>query len=521
MAVVLSPPIVPQAALSSIDDARLKAFRAALPQLAEMVSTQKIREHLLLVAAIMKMFRIATGPDASPEGEDLLSVSTPFVRRAIHRFEMWLDKVIEPCDGRTSIEQHELPPLDVVAIWHIFVLSPFRYFEDCLSQYPKLYASGPFPISQLAALVDPETRVYQASPEQKKSWVQLTGVPFDPFEHIKTEPAHCMSCPLCSSTKELILPWENNGAGFGEPNFNATCSECSATITNDTLCCVKFCIDLQNVLNSTNGIFSGTILNGRGEVDLPRARIISLEVIKALKDDESALPTARDATIPAIYEKLLKDSPKTRLRPDRMEAFLRPYINHTPFSVDFVEVVRILTQFNTRLENVGWLDQAFLSIPHIELDNARDRFYTFLEMVLSPEKGAVSASLDVDLVWHTMQLAGSLYREFTVRLLGTHVDHIPYEYEPEIFVASMGRMRERWKEVRNEDFVIPLITWKSSRTQKTVEGEKCPTCGRCPCTCKKKSQPLPKTSSLESGTDACGVSLSQVFLVDDTLDGYR
>lgn len=153
MTVVLSPPIVAQAAQASLDDARLRAFRAALPQLAEMVSTQKIREHLLLVAAIMKMFRDAVGPDASPEGEDLLSIPTPFVRRAIHRFEMWLNKVVEPVDGRTSIEQHELPPLDVVAIWHIFVLSPFRYFEDCQNRYPKLYASGPFPISQLVSFI--------------------------------------------------------------------------------------------------------------------------------------------------------------------------------------------------------------------------------------------------------------------------------------------------------------------------------------------------------------------------------
>lgn len=80
---------------------------------------------------------------------------------------------------------------------------------------------------------------------------------------------------------------------------------------------LKRTIRMSDANSNISVTHSGTILNGRGEVDLPRARIISMEVIKALKDVESALPTVRDATIPAIYEKLLKDSPKTRLRPDR------------------------------------------------------------------------------------------------------------------------------------------------------------------------------------------------------------
>ncbi len=61
----------------------------------------------------------------------------------------------------------------------------------------------------------------------------------------------------------------------------------------------------------------GIILNGKGEVALARARIISLEVVKALRDDEGMLPTAHDATMSAIYKKLLKDSPSTKLRQDR------------------------------------------------------------------------------------------------------------------------------------------------------------------------------------------------------------
>ena len=66
--------------------------------------------------------------------------------------------------------------------------------------------------------------------------------------------------------------------------------------------------------------------------------------------------------------------------------------------------------YNLRLKEAGWYDEAYLSGPCTELDEARSRFHTFLELVLKPENGPVSAPLDVDLLWHTMQLAGPGYR---------------------------------------------------------------------------------------------------------------
>ncbi len=63
-----------------------------------------------------------------------------------------------------------------------------------------------------------------------------------------------------------------------------------------------------------------------------------------------------------------------------------------------------------KFEKPGWFEQAFLSTHRVEIDNARNRFYAFLELVLFPENGAISASSDVDLVWHTMQLEGPIYR---------------------------------------------------------------------------------------------------------------
>ncbi len=71
---------------------------------------------------------------------------------------------------------------------------------------------------------------------------------------MKTEATHHLTCPLCN--EDLVLQWENAGVGFGEPGFSTKCPRCSSTITNDTLCCAKFCADLKTVLDSPDGIFS-------------------------------------------------------------------------------------------------------------------------------------------------------------------------------------------------------------------------------------------------------------------------
>ena len=69
-----------------------------------------------------------------------------------------------------------------------------------------------------------------------------------------------------------------------------------------------------------------------------------------------------------------------------------------------------MREYNTRLENIGWYDRSYLSGPCVELHAARDRLQTFLELVMFPENGPISAPLDVDLLWHTLQLAGPGYR---------------------------------------------------------------------------------------------------------------
>jgi len=410
---------------------------------------------------------------------------------------------VEQPEERRSIQEFELPPLDVAALLHAFVLAPFEYFEDCLVKFPKLYSSGPYPLLAIAKLVDPDTKSYEPTPAQVSFWEKQTGVPFDPFEHSKIAIARCITCPFC--TQQTAVQWESQGEGFGEANFSATCDKCQHQITHDTLCTAKLCHDLQSVMNTPNGVLAGTILDSTGQVNYARARIIALEVVKALREKRKGeLPSVTDSSMGKIFDDL-KNSQGTKLRQDRIAALLRPYSQPSQFSIDLVRNICVMLEFNMKFEKPGWFEQAFLSTHRVEIDNARNRFYAFLELVLFPENGAISASSDVDLVWHTMQLEGPIYRDLTISLLGAYIDHIPYLDERESFNVAIIKTAERWTEMRNDTFSIPLDTWKSTFDRReSGDGEGGNGGGGKP--------PTP-----EKPKPACGVSVSQVFLVDDTL----
>lgn len=149
-AIVASPPQMWQAQDALADDDRLQKFRSAIPQLSELVSEDKIKAHLSLMAAFTTLFRKVAG-DVSVldyRGSPALNL---FLQRSVYRFLLWLDTIVGQPAERQSIQNYELPPLDVAALWHAFVLSPFEYFEDCLVKFPRLYSSGAYPLFQIVS----------------------------------------------------------------------------------------------------------------------------------------------------------------------------------------------------------------------------------------------------------------------------------------------------------------------------------------------------------------------------------
>lgn len=61
---------------------------------------------------------------------------------------------------------------------------------------------------------------------------------------------------------------------------------------------------------------SGTLLNARGEVIPSRSRIIALEVIKFLRNEDGSLPSVTNSSLAEVRQKL-EDARGSKLRSDR------------------------------------------------------------------------------------------------------------------------------------------------------------------------------------------------------------
>jgi hypothetical protein len=372
-----------------------------------------------------------------------------FLSRALHRLELWLTAVLGPSKDRNSIEPEELPPLDVALVLHSYMLSPHRYFEDATTRFPQLLGMGAFPLTGLADLIDPVTFEYKPTAKQSALWEERTKVAFDHVLFRLNNQVVTIVCPSCEGHFDVL--WDSGGFGLGEADFLSTCDLCKCTVTHDRLCVAKFLRCLRAVKESEVSFLPGTLINVRGDFRLARARIIAFEVIKALSDEEGALPLMENVSMAKIAT-MLRSAPDTKLKSNRIDVLLLPYKRDTPFSHDIARsVMEQQKELNKPLWDRGWCTLEYRSGPCGELEGAYARYCTFLELASHPEHGAIAPTVDIDLLWHTHQLAGPGYRDDMESLLGIYLDHISRHEDMSLWASARESTSRRWIKICEEE----------------------------------------------------------------------
>ncbi|KAF9498350.1 hypothetical protein BDN71DRAFT_1443690, partial [Pleurotus eryngii] len=106
------------------------------------LSTSTISAHVLLLRAIHKL-QTCLQPGGIPrrqdDGSPQPSVTTEaFIRSAVVRFTAWVAGLHASAQKRhdrhdLAVSQMDVPPLDVLMVWHAYMLSPVSYEKDSLS----------------------------------------------------------------------------------------------------------------------------------------------------------------------------------------------------------------------------------------------------------------------------------------------------------------------------------------------------------------------------------------------------
>ncbi|KAI9572329.1 hypothetical protein HD554DRAFT_2015301 [Boletus coccyginus] len=406
-----------------------------------LVEARHLRGHLALLHAFDILRRDVESGDVSrfPQDVRTMDVETRwgwFVSLAVERFRRWCVSVR---DVRAGTIENTLPPIDVVMVWHAYLLNPIWYAEDTI-RVPTLSSLPQY----TEYLTDsPELLTNWPHPDQAQFWRDKTMTPYDPFDSARVLTDVTLQCPHCEFwTPVPILAPE--GRGYAQSKFAAICSFCCGIITKESLGLFKFAKDV--VMEESDGLvaFLAGTLHSRDEMsDTRRASLIKNRVrsrIKAFsgRSSMSGRPIPAKDVMDALDYSASKFSAKLKasliarmyvrwcnhpfVRTNRI---LHAYSDDRPFSIELVGAVLRQGSFVRKMAELGWTHPGFLSDSDgaIILEHCVARYHAYLNLIAGSPGSFFVPTLDIDLAWHTHQLMADRYQKDCKGLVGRYVDH--------------------------------------------------------------------------------------------------
>ncbi|KAI5785788.1 hypothetical protein EDC01DRAFT_188398 [Geopyxis carbonaria] len=386
---ILPAPSTPSASDSStsIPDSRSLLLHLSL---LELFHAHKLS---LLSSAPLRLLLSPTAADS----DDAVFLS--YLELAALRFELWW-RAITPLVSTPSpaLPAARLPPLDVLMIWHAYLLNPRRYIDDCTRQNATHMLALPFPWESLAPLLDLDTLTYRLPAAAAAWWTSLTAgaEPVDLLAQLAAgtrAPEIPVSCPACSATHRVHV------ATWGAADWSFTCP-CGAELSHEALRRACITADLAALRSDPAAMMRGT----------------------------AAPPLAGTSDLNTRLRALVADAPDAlALVDEHLHAFYPP-----PSSTS--HAVSPATSACLSLASAAHRQASFVGKMHHHLwlrapsaagtvARARTRYGRFFELFAAHRGHTLVPTLDVDLAWHTHQLHPAAYRDYCLAAAKRFIDH--------------------------------------------------------------------------------------------------
>ncbi|KAJ7048381.1 hypothetical protein C8F01DRAFT_1282707 [Mycena amicta] len=403
------------------------------------VDVAQLKDHLALLHAFAELRIRVEGTSSEELGVEYFPPAdekerrwTVFVGFAVERFERWC-KALHPADGEQGIAA-VLPPLDVLMVWHSYLLNPGWYTEDSIriSALKGLWRAGKaFGASLgmgLGQLLDVPT---SDSDSRVQDWVRMTQTPFDPFEAIPMMLLKDVSCPKCGTVNSAPFLCAD-GTGYLQLKFTRVCNnptaDCFFNITHDTLALRKLAEDLaRQDIGHPGDLLAGTVYTPGNMKNLAHGRRVKSTLLLSPSfkpSTKSAQQDAKDIMKRANYNlAILKGKCYTTLKTDArlFQRIMNAYTDGRIFSVELVSAVLRQGSFVRKMYELGWTRLgAFKSIDE---EVALWHSYRFMDLMSDSPQLFLVPTLDIDLAWHTHQLRSYDYYYDTKTYVGLFIDH--------------------------------------------------------------------------------------------------
>lgn len=403
-----------------------------------------------------------------------------YVTKAIDRFDKWWDTCIQTERvGRNGpftmndifvkdtlesavqnassmkFDQNNMPPLDVLMVWHSFMLNPRSFFEDCIRGMKLPLWQAGMPWEAIDGCIDNNLFEYNASATAKQDFQERTGLDWDSLNGDFNKILTCggcqkrVSCPYTEGNlgTNLDEPFRES-RGFADKAFAVKCSGCGFQVNHGVLRLQKFRKDLD-ALTRENMPMPGTILGFKGLAESAERsdrvkfepffpnRLIKAGLLKELLEitHRAQIETRDIVDVRVAVQHALKDRKivtqantksfsKTVLRGERIairRMMSRYWENSSPFALDLVGAVLRQGTFVEKMAKIDWIHSPALESTMARLIRKYEVFFRI--MADNPGHTAVP-TLDVDLAWHTHQCSPSFYYAYSLaQMKDEFIDH--------------------------------------------------------------------------------------------------
>ncbi|KAG8913387.1 hypothetical protein FRC01_004573 [Tulasnella sp. 417] len=407
------------------------------------VLPSELQAHLVLLGAFHRLreeVRTFKGKaDIPMEPDERWAV---FLQRAVYRFEQWVVRMIGGegqeevlGEGPKVLSPNEVPPLDVLMVWHTYMLNPRTYYEDCLRKLPGLLRVGSLPLMQLAGSIDSETLLAHPPSEGRvAAFTAYTGQPFECPLNTTSDETVPVYCPDCSQPN--TVPWITyKGDGYAQRGFGCICDNCRFMFNRESLGARKFYEDMEKcIVNPEEFFLANTVVDYHDgtPADVQWSRVLTGTVL-SLDEGTSPAPAQTLGKQIGWTMKAVEDYCRAGMlgekknkawiaTPRPLNIILSAYRQPGPFSLDLASAVIRQMNFVEKMVHLGFTEQGRWEEDHDTLTRCVVRYHHFLDLMTSTQGSFVVPTLDIDLAWHTHQLLCDSYRKVK-EVIGIIPDH--------------------------------------------------------------------------------------------------
>lgn len=368
----------------------------------------------------------------------------------------------------------QLPPLDVIMVWHAFSLNPKSYYDFLVrNQFCQFYATA-LPLDQIHLAIDNFTYKYNPPSRLRDGYLLIIRIfSKDELDALYDWTSFNMlnlrcdiSCPICQGTILEDVPYTNNSdTGFADANFSQKHIPVSSkgcvcrfgtNVTHESLRRRQLYADLFSLsaLPHTYKYFS-KVYKGQSYKKDSTERIVSIIKNEIGKDIIPMVPYSSldKCILSAVESKTYSFAKRVVLRNyTQMNLVHLTVKGGVEVNDDLVGCVIRQERFWEKMNQIDWL-----RLPTVKttLAEALIRYARFFMLLTSPENmGMLVPTLDIDLVWHTHQLTQYQYFSDCVAVTGGFVIDHDDKVEESMLDTGFEKTAKLYRNRFGEDYSI-------------------------------------------------------------------